>query len=188
MRSFLHFCRFLIGVDSPDSQVTASELELLCKYARNVETVCEIGCFEGSTTAALAKATAGTVYTVDAFFRGRLGICYGELIAHLHCRRRSAANVRFIRGFSEDVASSFNLPIDFLFIDADHRYEAVKADWQSWVCKLRRQGIVALHDCKSTPNVPHPRGSRRFYEIDVPTFANFKELESVDSLVILQVQ
>jgi predicted O-methyltransferase YrrM len=188
MQSLLHFCRFFIGMDSPYSQVTSRELELLCKYARHAETICEIGCFEGSTTAALAEVTAGTVYTVDPFFPGRLGICYGELIAHLHCRRRRAANVRFLRGFSEDVASSFTLPIDFLFIDADHRYEAIKADWQSWVCKLRRKGIVALHDCKAESNSPVPLGSTRFYEVDIPKFANIKELESVDSLVILQVQ
>ena len=35
----------------------------------------------------------------------------------------------------------------FVFIDADHRYEAVRADIRAWIGKVRPGGILAGHDC-----------------------------------------
>ena len=37
-------------------------------------------------------------------------------------------------------------PIDFLFIDADHAYDAVKADYENYGPCVRLGGIIALHD------------------------------------------
>jgi hypothetical protein len=34
-----------------------------------------------------------------------------------------------------------------VFIDADHRYEAVRADIRAWIGKVRAGGIIAGHDC-----------------------------------------
>lgn len=34
-----------------------------------------------------------------------------------------------------------------VFIDADHRYEAVRADIRAWIGKVRAGGILAGHDC-----------------------------------------
>jgi predicted O-methyltransferase YrrM len=178
----------MIGIDDPESQVTRLELDLICRYARNAQTVCEIGCFEGKTTAALARSTSGTVFSVDPFFKGRVGISYTEKIAGLHCKRQRAENVVFLRGFSVEVARVFEHSIDFLFIDADHRYEAVVQDWASWVPKVRTNGIIALHDCKLAKNSPEYVGSMRFYDTDVPKYPYVKEVASVDSLVVLQVQ
>lgn len=36
--------------------------------------------------------------------------------------------------------------IDFLFIDGDHSYEGVRADWLVWSPVVRPGGIVAFHD------------------------------------------
>ena len=36
--------------------------------------------------------------------------------------------------------------LDFIFIDADHRYEAVTKDLQNWFPKLKTDGIIAGHD------------------------------------------
>ncbi len=35
----------------------------------------------------------------------------------------------------------------FVFIDADHRYDAVRADIRAWINKVRPGGILAGHDC-----------------------------------------
>jgi hypothetical protein len=127
------------------------------------------------------------VYSVDPFFRGRLGICYTEWIARIHRWRKGAANLTFLRGLSLDVAPDFELPIDFLFIDADHSYEAAKADWAVWMPKVKEKGYIALHDSKLAVNSSQPLGSMRFYSDDVMRMANVVECDSVDSLVIVQI-
>src|SRR6266542_6755908 len=102
MQSAIHAVKFLLGVDNPQTQVTNAELEYLLSYARQANVVVEIGCYEGRTTVELAKVTRGRVYSVDPFFRGRLGICYGELIARIHCWKQDVKNVKFMRGFSHE--------------------------------------------------------------------------------------
>ena len=54
MKSLVHACKVLAGFETPATQVTNRELECLLKYARGAEVIVEIGCYEGSTTAALA--------------------------------------------------------------------------------------------------------------------------------------
>lgn len=188
MKSLVHFCRFLAGIDEPESQVTSAELEVLCRYARYAKIICEIGCFEGRTSVALAHACKGTVYAIDPFFGGRAGIAYGELIARVYRRRAHANNLLFVKGLSIDVARRFDKPVDMLFIDADHSYEAVEADWNSWLPKLQGDGVVALHDCKLSVNSPVDLGSMKFYDNKIRRMANVQEIHSVDSLVVLRVR
>jgi len=187
MKSLVHLIKCIVHMDSPFSQVTESELQMLLKYSRNAKVVCEIGCYEGKTSVALAKNTVGAVYSVDPFFKGRLHISYGEWIARLHRKRNRAKNLFFLKGFSQDVVRDFRLPIDFLFIDADHSYEGVKGDWNSWRPKMVQGSIVALHDTRIAANSPVPLGTMRFYAEDLPTLSDVTELDSVDSLTIFQV-
>jgi predicted O-methyltransferase YrrM len=186
MRSLVHMLKFVIGIGVADSQVTDPELEMLLRYSRDAGTICEIGCYEGRTSVALARSTGGNVYSIDPFFRGRLGICYTEWIAKLNRRRNGAQNLVYIRGLSQDVGRRFDLPIDFLFIDADHSYEAVKMDWKEWFPKVKKGGYIALHDSKQAVNSPEPLGSMRFYSEDVPKLDGIRECDGVDSLVVLQ--
>lgn len=188
MKSAIHAVKFLLGIDNPHTQVTNAELRYLLTHAKRAEVVVEIGCYEGRTTAELAKVTRGRVYSVDPFFRGRLGICYGELIAKIHCRKQDVKNVKFIRGFSHEVAPKFRDAIDFLFVDADHTYEAIKQDWQDWFPKVKPGGIIALHDCRVAENSPDYLGSMKFYDCDIPNMTTIEQVDSVDSLAVFRVQ
>ena len=38
--------------------------------------------------------------------------------------------------------------LDFVFIDADHSYEAAKADIAAWRSKVKPGGILCGHDCE----------------------------------------
>jgi len=178
----------MIGLDAAASQVTDPELRMLLRYSRGARTICEIGCYEASTSVALALNTSGNVYSVDPFYHGRLGICYSECIARVHKRRSRARNLFFLKGLSHEIGGNFNVPIDFLFIDADHSYEAVKADWNQWFPKVKTNGYIALHDAKPARNSPEMLGSMRFYLEDIPEVTTVAECDSVDSLVILRFE
>jgi predicted O-methyltransferase YrrM len=59
--------------------------------------------------------------------------------------------VRVIQDFNENVVSQFtDASCSFVFIDGDHRYDAVKRDCENWEPKVRDAGILAGHDF--TPN------------------------------------
>lgn len=45
--------------------------------------------------------------------------------------------------------------LDFVFIDADHSYEAVKADIASWIGKLKPGGLLAGHDYANRDSEVH---------------------------------
>lgn len=52
-----------------------------------------------------------------------------------------------LRMASEQAATHFNdNSLDFVYLDADHSYDATLADLQRWVPKVRQGGIIAGHD------------------------------------------
>lgn len=49
----------------------------------------------------------------------------------------------------ESLKAEIDIPdesLDFVYIDANHEYEAIMADLEAWYKKVRRGGIVAGHD------------------------------------------
>lgn len=187
MKAFVHAIKVFLGAENPASQVTPRELDCLLKYAQDAKVVVEIGCYEGSTTAALAKNTTGNVYSIDPFFPGRLGICYGEYVAKYVRWKRGLKNIEFVKAFSYEVASYFNKTVDLLFIDADHAFDAVKKDWEDWFPKVKTGGIIALHDSRKAPNSPDYLGSMKFFEEYVTAVPHVKEIDGIDSLAVLKV-
>ncbi|HEY6804114.1 MAG TPA: class I SAM-dependent methyltransferase [Pyrinomonadaceae bacterium] len=186
MNTLSHTIKFFFGLEAPASQVTSKESEVLLKYLPARGVVVELGCFEGSTTALLATNTEATLYSIDPFFSGRLGVSYGEWIAKLHSRRSRTRNVRFLKGFSFDQARHFSESIDFLFVDADHRFEAVQQDWNDWFPKVKAGGIIAMHDSKVAENSPDRLGSMDFYDNFLSQLPKVTEIDGVDSLVVLR--
>jgi predicted O-methyltransferase YrrM len=74
-----------------------------------------------------------------------------------------------------------------VFIDGDHSYEGLKADWEGWSRLIAPGGIIALHDSRSTPDRPiDDWGSARFTRDVIEPDPNFQIVEAVDSLTVLQ--
>ena len=61
--------------------------------------------------------------------------------------RLANENVQLITGFSVEVAETIpDESLDWVYIDADHRYESIKADYTAWYPKVRPGGIICGHD------------------------------------------
>ena len=55
--------------------------------------------------------------------------------------------IKIVIGSSESAVKDFaNESIDFIYIDADHSYDAVKKDIEMWFPKVKRGGYMAFHD------------------------------------------
>jgi len=52
--------------------------------------------------------------------------------------------------------------VDFLFVDGDHRYEAVRRDFELYSTLVRPGGVVAFHDV-SPHTAPNTEGTARFW-------------------------
>ncbi len=84
-------------------------------------------------------------------------------------------------GLSPIVASHWETPLAFLFIDGGHGVEPARADYASWTPKLVSGGTLAIHDV-----FPDPADGGRppYEEIYLPALASgfFEETDAVGSL------
>jgi hypothetical protein len=92
-------------------------------------------------------AADGSLYLIDPYHLSSLGpLSPTRLIAHRLVASVRRGSVIWVEEFSGTAANGWSTPIDFLFVDGDHSYAAVKADWDEWTAHLAPDGHVALHD------------------------------------------
>jgi len=189
--ALMHYFKYLLGLDKPDTQTTLNERNAISEYAANAKCCVEIGVFEGVNTITIAEAmdAHGKLYAIDPFFKGSLGICYHEKIAKNSIRsKKLGKRVKLLPLFSYDAVKEVPDEIDFIFIDGDHSYEGIKRDWEDWAKKLAPGGIIALHDTSVPVHNPaiSELGSYRFYNEVIVMDNKFEKKATVDSLNILK--
>lgn len=125
--------------------------------------VCEVGCWDGRTTACylpIVEREGGRVIVVD-WFEGTEGQSKHEFQGHYpelaqsiyedfryNCGHRASV----LRGKSLVMSAAVDdASLDICFIDANHRYADVKADIEAWEPKVKRGGYLAGHDCERLP-------------------------------------
>jgi MMP 1-O-methyltransferase len=157
--------------------------------------VVELGSWLGKSSILLAAGMRhkqnARLFCVDPFGSDENPACQEQHYAPLISKMRRSLEQAFQRnigrcgfshmvhakkGYSFEVIRSWVEPIDVLFIDASHGYEAVHRDVLEWAQFLKIGGTIALHDV--SPNWPGP--SRVMSEDLQPPY--FEDLEQADSL------
>jgi len=122
----------------------------------------ELGCYKGKSTSFIGveihkQKRDINFFAVDSFqgatnstdeneVKAYVGISdieqtYLESIAPI------GNKIQTIKSLSHEAANLFDdNSVDCLFIDAGHSYEAVKADIEAWLPKMKPNGIMAGHD------------------------------------------
>jgi predicted O-methyltransferase YrrM len=123
--------------------------------------IAEIGCWTGLSTAVLANAAkdrGGLVYAVD-HWRGNQGVppllAKAQAVDVFAIFRRNLAALGLadaVRPMVMDSESAAAVVadglFDLVFIDADHRYSAIRRDLDLWLPKVRPGGVLCGHDCE----------------------------------------
>ncbi len=87
-------------------------------------------------------------------------------------------------GNSPIVATHFETPLSFLFIDGGHGSEPAWADYRNWTPKIVERGVLAIHDVFENP----ADGGRPPYELycEALDSGEFAELSATGSLRVLE--
>jgi predicted O-methyltransferase YrrM len=125
----------------------------------------ELGTWRGASAIALARLVrtwGGVVYCVDTW-TGQVAGSKGGTIAGkpamlLECATNIVAAgvgevVRVIPATTTAAAAAWTLPVDCLYVDADHTYDSVMADLCAWWPYVRMGGLV-LGDDYDNPLYP----------------------------------
>lgn len=179
------------------TEVEAAELYHLARKLTpaNGPRVVELGSWQGKSSVMLAGGLLGKkdarLYCVDPFgcdenseyqkkYYDPLVVGTpetGEQIFSSNLQKSGVAQiVTPLKGYSFEFADTWSVPIDLLFIDANHEYESVARDFQMWVRHVKRGGIVAFHDA----NGVWPGPTRVVEESLIA--ANFGQVHKADSV------
>jgi predicted O-methyltransferase YrrM len=178
---------------SPESQTTIAERDCLARHAADRRRLVEIGIWHGVTTRRLRAAmlSNGILYAVDPFRVGRLGFSAQRYVASREVAKVQNGTVEWIRLTGAEAGLAHRTaglePVDFIFIDGDHTYQAIRADWDAWSPLVARGGIIALHDSRSTAERKiDDAGSAVFTREVILRDPRFVKLEEVDSLTVIR--
>ena len=148
-----------------------------------------LGCFEGTSASLLAWGLnhyekEGHIYTVDVYeTRPDLGlgtIGDSKKARNEFARQDCTDKVTQCIGTTDDWAKKLDVEISFLFIDADHSYEACKADFEAWRPKVKLGGLISFHDCHTETVTQVVEEAISDGYVEVPGCYNIRTLEKVN--------
>jgi hypothetical protein len=97
-----------------------------------------------------ARNTAATIYCIDTWENFGMSEGPRDTFAVFQSNAAPFGNqVVPVRGWSTEVAARLLAQvgsIDLLFVDGDHSYDGVIADWRCFGPALARSAVVAFHD------------------------------------------
>lgn len=127
--------------------MTRAEINLIESTLRenldNIKTIVELGTYAGGTTIAMSRVVEdrAKIYTVDCF-----AINGSDIREKVINNLKHYENIELLEMTTNRASEEFHLPIDFLFMDADHQDDSIQNDCKRWLPKLREGGIVVFDD------------------------------------------
>jgi len=157
------------------SATTCANLARLAATVPKSRAILEIGTFRGKSACALASKAKGHVWTIDPWdlegnIKGKHDFnnpALREVFAYQVDACGLSDKITHIKGFSPQVASDWDGPaIGLIFLDGDHEYESIVADFAAWQDKLtdgagNSKPAVVVFDDLDTPRNP---GVRQFFD------------------------
>jgi len=123
-----------------------------------LDVIVEIGSHRGGTLELWARLATKRVVSIDLPNGVGGGLPDDRMAERDADFQRRFPHVRGIRGDSHDITTLIQLDsllnfnyIDLLFIDGDHTYEGVKADYEMYRSRVCQGGIIAFHDVTCSP-------------------------------------
>jgi len=120
------------------------------------ESIVELGSFVGASLFAFAQAIKDarlptSLIAVDTWLGDEHAGYYGEgvyqFVQEISASAFAEQHVRLLRKtFLEARADVPDNSVTILHIDGLHTYEAVREDFETWLCKVAPEGIVLFHD------------------------------------------
>ena len=116
-------------------QLLTDRIEMLRRLPQGC-IVAEIGTYEGDfARAILDTMTPEKLHLADITF----SLCRADVLADLRVERHEGLSVPFL-------ASRADASFDIIYVDADHRYEAVRADAAAAAPKVKPGGYLIFND------------------------------------------
>jgi predicted O-methyltransferase YrrM len=190
-KTAVHALLCLVGLARPVTQTSKEEQEILSKFATGKNRAVEIGVFEGVNTRLIAECLDpnGVIYAIDPFIHGRLGICWGQVVAEHYIKKGHVTRkVVFVPMMSYEAVNVIGGEFDFIFVDGDHSWEGIRTDWGDWAGRIGMGGIIALHDTavKDPGQGKGVSESCRYFESTIKLDPRFEREVTVGSLNVLR--
>lgn len=165
------------------------ELEQLVDIVREhaPSTVLEIGTFRGGTLAAWCQCAADDALLIGVDMPGAEfggGWAQGDE-PRIKGFARERQRVELVAGDSHTPAVQWKVDdllgdreVDFLFIDGDHTFDGVKADFENYESFVAPGGIIVFHDVVPYPEVPRCEVDRFWREHILPAHPEAIEIRT----------
>jgi predicted O-methyltransferase YrrM len=131
------------------------------------------------------------LFAIDPYQVGRLGVSFHRRIARREVSQVRRGRVDWLRMTGADAArylaeNRLGL-VEFVFIDGDHSYDGLRADWQGWAPLVTPGGVVALHDSRSSATrAIDDAGSARYTRDVIQYDSRFELIDHVDTLSVFR--
>jgi hypothetical protein len=151
--------RFELGIQTPPRDLDRLAV-LISRWKKAMDRpiqVVEVGSWVGASSLAIAEMLDDddVLWCVDTWEGTSLNDPTGVVAKHYGSdalfqtwakNTKDHPNCMPVRATSQDAAARWSLPVDIIYIDGDHSYEAVKADIEAWSKHLVPDGVISGHD------------------------------------------